>query len=107
MREVTDQIRGFLQFVALQFIDYPERAQLRVAEIDPGHLSFRLILDHNDVAMLIGRGGFTAGAIRTVMNAAAERKGVKVTLRIHSVEEEQQRLAELEAREIIDDGSDR
>lgn len=107
MREVTDQIRGFLQYVALQFIDFPEKAQLRVAEVDPQHLSFRLILDHQDVAMLIGRGGFTAGAIRSVVGAAAERKGVKVTLRIHSVEEEQQRLAELEAREIIDNGRQR
>ena len=106
MREVTDQIRGFLQYIALQFIDHPDKAQLRVAEVDPGHVSFRLILDHTDVAMLIGRGGFTAGAIRSVLNAAAERKGVKVTLRIHSVEEEQQRLAELEAKEIIDDGSE-
>ncbi len=103
MREVTDQIRGFLQFIALQFIEHPDQAQLRVAEIDSQHLSFRLILDHSDVAMLIGRGGFTAGAIRSVLNAAAEREGIKVTLRIHSVEEEQQRLAELEAREIIDD----
>ena len=106
MREVTDQIRGFLQFIALQFIEHPDQAQLRVAEIDPQHLSFRLILDHSDVAILIGRGGFTAGAIRSVLNAAAERKGIKVTLRIHSVEEEQQRLAELEAREIIDDNRD-
>ena len=105
MREVTDQIRGFLQYIALQFIDHPDRAQLRVAEVDSNHLSFRLILDHSDVAMLIGRGGFTAGAIRSVLSAAAERKGVKVTLRIHSVEEEQQRLAEMEANEIIDDGS--
>ena len=106
MHEVTDQIRSFLQFIALQFIDHPYKAQLRVAEIDSTHLSFRLILDHSDVAMLIGRGGFTAGAIRSVLSAAAERKGVKVTLRIHSVEEEQQRLAELEAKEIIDEGKD-
>ena len=106
MREATDQIRGVLQFIALQFIEHPDRAQLRVAEIDPQHLSFRLILDHSDVAMLIGRGGFTAGAIRSVLNAAAERKGIKVTLRIHSVEEEQQRVAEMEAREIIDDDKD-
>lgn len=105
MREITDQIRGFLQFVALQFIDHPEKAQLRVAEVDRKHLSFRLILDHSDVALLIGRGGHTAGAIRNILSAAAERKGVKVNLRIHSVEEEQQRLAELEAKEIIDDGS--
>lgn len=106
MHEVTDQIRSFLQYIALQFIDHPENAQLRVAEIDPTHLSFRLILDHSDVAMLIGRGGFTAGAIRSVLNAAAERKGVKVALRIHSLEEEQQRVAELEAKEIIDEGKD-
>ena len=55
------------------------------------------------VAMLIGRGRFSAGAIRSVLGAAAERKGVKVTLRIHSVEEEQQLLAEIESKEIIDD----
>ena len=105
MRQVTDQMRGFLQFLALQFIEHPDKAQLRVAEVDPQHLSFRLILDQADVAILIGRGGFTVGAIRNVLNAAAERKGVKVTLRIHSQEEEQQRIAELEAKEIIDDGS--
>lgn len=104
MREITDQIRGFLQFVALQFIDHPKKAELRVAEVGAKHLSFRLILHHEDVALLIGRGGFTAGAIRSVLSAAAERQGVKVTLRIHSVEEEQQRMAELEAKEIIDDG---
>ena len=105
MREVTDQIRGFLQYIALQFIDHPEKAELRVAEVDPKHLSFRLILEQTDVAMLIGKAGFTASAIRNVLNAAAERKGVKVSLRIHSHEEEQQRLAELEAKQIIDDGS--
>ena len=63
MREVTDPIRGFLQFIALQFIEHPDQAQLRVAEIDPQHLSFRLILDHSDVAMLIGRGGDTVRQI--------------------------------------------
>jgi predicted RNA-binding protein YlqC (UPF0109 family) len=105
MREITEKMRGFLQYVALQFIEHPENAQLRVAEIDPKHLAFRLILEHSDVAQLIGRNGYMAGAIRNVLNAAAERHGVKVTLRIQSHEEERQRLAELEAKEIIDDGS--
>jgi predicted RNA-binding protein YlqC (UPF0109 family) len=103
MEEVTKQLRSFLQYIALQFIENPSEAQLRVAEVDPRHLSFRLILAQGDVAQLIGRNGFTAGAIRTVMNAAAERAGIKVTLRIHSVEEEQQRIAALEAREIIEE----
>ena len=103
MQDVTSQLRGFLQYIALQFIDKPEEAQLRVAEVDPKHLSFRLILAQGDVAQLIGRNGFTAGAIRTVLSAAAEREGIKVSLRIHSTEEEQQRLAALEAKEIIED----
>lgn len=103
MREITEQLRGCLQYIALQFIEHPEEAQLRVAEVDPKHLSFRLIVAQPDVAQLIGRNGFTAGAIRSVLNAAAERDGVKVTLQINSHEEEQQRLAALEAKEIIDE----
>jgi RNA-binding protein YhbY len=38
--------------------------------------------------MLIGRNGFTASAIRSVLKAAADREGVHVTLQIHSHEEE-------------------
>lgn len=100
MREITDQLRGFLQYVALQFIEQPDQAQLRVSEVDPGHVSFRLIVAQPDVAQLIGRNGYTAGAIRNVLSAAAERKGIKVSLQIHSHEEEQQRIAALEAKEI-------
>ena len=103
MQEITEQLRGCLQYIALQFIEHPEEAQLRVAEVDPKHLSFRPIVAQPDVAQLIGRNGFTAGAIRSVLNAAADRSGVKVTLQINSHEEEQQRLAALEAREIIDE----
>ncbi|MDP0490390.1 MAG: KH domain-containing protein [Verrucomicrobiota bacterium JB023] len=103
MQQATSQIRDFLQYVALQFIEHPEQAQLRVGQPEENHISLRLILAHEDVAQLIGRGGFTASAIRNVVNSVAARENIKVTLRIHSVEEEQQRLAEIEAKEIIED----
>ena len=104
MRETTDQIKEFLQFIALQFIKHPEQAQLRVAEADENHISFRLVVAQPDVAMLIGRNGFTASAIRNVLKAAAIRDGIHASLQIHSHEEEQQRIAAIEAGEIIDDG---
>lgn len=104
MRETTGQIKEFLQFIALQFIRHPEQAQLRVAEADENHVSFRLVVAQSDVAMLIGRNGFTASAIRNVMKAAAARDGIQASLQIHSHEEEQQRIAAIEAGEIIDDG---
>lgn len=95
MQAVTDRLKNFLQFVAVKLIDKPEQAQLKVAELGPKRLRFKLVLNREDVAMLIGRNGFTASAIRSVLKAAAEKEGVQVTLQIHSHEEE----AELVARE--------
>ena len=106
MREATDNIKAFLEFIALQFIDHPEEAQLRVAEVDEDHVRFRLIVAQSDVAMLIGRNGFTASAIRNVMKAAALREGMHASLQIHSHEEERQRMAAIEAGEIIEDAKD-
>ena len=95
MQAVTDRLRNFLQFVAIKLIDDPSQAQLKVAELSPKRLRFKLVLAREDVAMLIGRNGFTASAIRSVLKAAAEKEGVQVTLQIHSHEEE----AEMVARE--------
>jgi predicted RNA-binding protein YlqC (UPF0109 family) len=95
MKAVTDKLRNFLQYVAVKLIDDPTEAQLKVAEVGSKRLRFKLVLAQADVAMLIGRNGFTASAIRSVLKAAAEREGVQVSLQIHSHEEE----AEMMARE--------
>lgn len=97
MQAVTERLRNFLQFVAIKLIDDPSRAQLKVAELGPKKLRFKLVLAQADVAMLIGRNGFTASAIRSVLKAAAEREGVQVNLQIHSHEEEAEILARGEA----------
>src|SRR5690606_3037505 len=73
MQVVTDQIRSFLQYIAVQFIEHPAEAQLKVLEQGPGRVRFKLVLRQSDVALLIGRNGFSASAIRGVAKAAAER----------------------------------
>jgi predicted RNA-binding protein YlqC (UPF0109 family) len=93
MQAVTDRLKNFLQYVAVNLIDEPSQAQLKVAELGPKRLRFKLVLAKPDVAMLIGRNGFTASAIRGVLKAAAEREGVQVSLQIHSQEEEAELLA--------------
>jgi hypothetical protein len=93
MQAVTDRLKNFLQYVAVNLIDEPAQAQLKVAELGPKRLRFKLVLAKPDVAMLIGRNGFTASAIRSVLKAAADREGVQVTLQIHSHEEEAEQLA--------------
>jgi uncharacterized protein len=93
MQAVTDRLRNFLQFVAIKLIDEPTKAQLKVAELAPKKLRFKLVLAREDVAMLIGRNGFTASAIRSVLKAVADKEGVQVSLQIHSHEEEAEFLA--------------
>ena len=93
MQAVTDRLKNFLQYVAVNLIDEPAQAQLKVAELGPKRLRFKLVLAKPDVAMIIGRNGFTASAIRSVLKAAADREGVQVTLQIHSHEEEAELLA--------------
>lgn len=93
MQTVANQLRSFLQYYAVQLIEHPDQAQLRVAELGPNRLRFRLILASTDVALLIGRNGFTASAIRSVMKAAADKENVQFTLQIHSHEEEAERAA--------------
>jgi uncharacterized protein len=88
MHAVTDRLKNFLQYVAVNLIDEPAKAQLKVTELAPKRLRFKLILAKADVAMLIGRNGFTASAIRGLLKAAADRDGVQVSLQIHSLEEE-------------------
>ena len=99
MQKTAEQIRDFLQYIALQFIEHPEDAQLRMAATEDKHIRFRLILNQADVAMLIGRNGFTASSIRNILKAAAQRDEITATLQIVSHEEEQQRIAAIEAED--------
>ena len=102
MHETTEQIRNFLQFITLQFITHPDEAQLMVSEVGEDHIRFRLVLNRADVAVLIGRNGFTASAIRNVLKAAAIRDGINATLQIVSHEEDKLRLAAVESGETTD-----
>lgn len=93
MQPVTERLRNFLQYVAVKLIEDPSQAQLKVAELAPKKVRFKLVLGKGDVAVLIGRNGFTASAIRNVLKAGAEKEGVQVSLQIHSHEEEEELLA--------------
>lgn len=88
MEAVTQNLKNFLQYVAVKLIDDPGKAVLKVAQLGPKKLRFKLVLTSADVAILIGRNGFTASAIRNVMKVAGEKAGVQVSLQIHSHEEE-------------------
>jgi predicted RNA-binding protein YlqC (UPF0109 family) len=88
MQSLTHQLKDFLEYVVVQLIDEPGHAQIKVREIAPRVLRFKIVLVKRDVAMLIGMEGHTASAIRRLLKATAARHGAQALLLIHSHEEE-------------------
>ena len=88
MHPAVEQIRQYLQLIALQFVQHPEQAELRVAESPAGRRR-PLPPDSGktDVARIIGRNGMTASAIRSLAKAAGEKHGIKVIVHMLSHEE--------------------
>lgn len=97
MQSVILRLKNFLEFVAVNLIDHPDQAQIKVSEMGPTGLRFKLVLVKKDVAILIGREGHTAAALRNIIKAHAEKSGVQALLQIHSHEDEAAFLAKLAA----------
>ena len=87
MQSLILRLKNFLRYVAANLIGQPDHAQIRVQEIQANVLRFKLVLVKKDVAMLIGTGGHTASAIRSILKAVAAAHGVHVLLEIQSHEE--------------------
>lgn len=93
MQGIILHLINFLQYVAVNLIDEPSHAQIKVSEMGPTGLRFKLVLVKKDVSLLIGREGHTAAAIRNILKVSAGRHGVQVLLQILSHEEESAFLA--------------
>lgn len=89
MDELANKIRNFLQYIVIHIIEDKDQATLKLSKSEEErYLNFRIILSDNDVAKLIGKNGFTASAIRSVIKAAGEKEDIGVGLKINSVSEE-------------------
>ncbi len=95
---ITLQLKNFVQFVAVNLIDEPSRAQIKVTQMGPTGLRFKLVLVQKDVSLLIGREGHTAAAIRSILQATAAIHGLQALVQIHSHEDELAFLAKEQAR---------
>lgn len=92
MDALANKIRNFLQYIVIHIIEDKDQATLKLSKSSEDKtLNFRLILSERDVAKIIGKNGFTASAIRSLIKASGEKENVSVVLRVNSVTEELQR----------------
>ena len=75
-------MRELLVYLAQQLVDEPERVEVEQFEEDDGTLVLELSVGDDDYGKVIGRGGRTAQALRTVVKAAAVKDNRRVLVDI-------------------------
>jgi uncharacterized protein len=75
-------VRELLEFLAKALVDSPDRVRVEEFEEDDGTVVLELSVAEDDYGRVIGRGGRTANALRTVVKAAAVRAERRVLVDI-------------------------
>jgi uncharacterized protein len=74
-------MRDLVLWLAQELVERKDAVQVEMIERDRSTI-FELTVDPDDLGRVIGRGGRTAKAFRTVVDAAARREGKRAVLDI-------------------------
>ena len=74
--------QALLEYLARSLVDDPEAVEVESFEEDDGTVVLELAVGEDDYGKVIGRGGRTANALRTVVKAAAVRENRRVLVDI-------------------------
>jgi predicted RNA-binding protein YlqC (UPF0109 family) len=74
--------RDLLEYLTKAIVDQPDKVKIEEFEEDDGTLVLELSVDDDDYGQIIGRGGRTAAALRTVVKAAGSRQDRRVLIDI-------------------------
>jgi uncharacterized protein len=75
-------MRDLLEFLARSIVDSPDKVKVEEFTEDDGTLVLELAVGDDDYGQIIGRGGRTAAALRTVVKAAAAAHDKRVLIDI-------------------------
>jgi predicted RNA-binding protein YlqC (UPF0109 family) len=75
-------MKELLEYLARALVDEPEAVEVEQFEEDDGTVVLELAVADDDYGKVIGRGGRTAMALRTVIKAAAVRENRRVLVDI-------------------------
>ena len=75
-------MEDLLEYLARSLVDHPDAVDVEAFEEDDGTVVLELTVADEDYGKVIGRGGRTASALRTVVKAAAARADQRVLVDI-------------------------
>lgn len=82
MADEQQDLADFLEYLAQGLVDRPEEVAVEAFEEDGDTLVLELCVAQEDYGKVIGRGGRTAQALRTLVKAAAVKDGRRVLVDI-------------------------
>ncbi len=71
-------VRELLEYLAKGLVEHPEDVRINEVQEDDGTLVLELSVADGDYGSVIGRGGRTAGALRTIIKAATAKEQRRV-----------------------------
>jgi predicted RNA-binding protein YlqC (UPF0109 family) len=75
-------MKELLEYLARQLVDEPDEVEVGQFDEDDGTVVLELAVAEDDYGKIIGKGGRTANALRTVVKAAAVKEGRRVLVDI-------------------------
>ena len=76
-----DQISDLIQYIVTNLVDEPDQANVMLVEERNANV-YEIEVAEDDVGKIIGRGGKTAKAIRTLVNTVAPRSRKRTMVEI-------------------------
>jgi predicted RNA-binding protein YlqC (UPF0109 family) len=75
-------VRELLEFLVRQLVDEPDKVAVEAFDEEDGTIVLELSVGEEDYGRIIGKGGRTANALRTVVKAAAVKEQRRVLVDI-------------------------
>jgi predicted RNA-binding protein YlqC (UPF0109 family) len=71
----------FLRYVLTGLVEFPDEIVITHTELETGSV-FHVAARKSDLPKIIGKGGHTIQAIRTLLSASAKKRGMKASLEL-------------------------
>jgi predicted RNA-binding protein YlqC (UPF0109 family) len=76
-------VEDLLEYLARSLVDKPDEVSVEAFEEEDGTVVLELHVAEDEAGKVIGRGGRTVAALRTVMKAASVRHGHRVLVDVY------------------------
>jgi predicted RNA-binding protein YlqC (UPF0109 family) len=71
-------VEGLVEYLARSLVDDPDGVSIEAFDEEDGTIVIEVRVAEDDVGQLIGRGGRTINALRTVVRACSVKQGTRV-----------------------------